>query len=202
MRLFYMIRHGETDWNQLGKFQGHTNRPLNEQGFAQAKSLAPLLLPKAIDLAISSDLLRAHQTAQASFQGTILVDARLREANLGEAEGLTYEEVEQLVGSEALQLWRSPHRDTYHVGLPGGETKKELAEKMRTALTHYLEAHSEKTLAFFSHGMVIRNFIHWIEPEIPQTFGLKNCTIVPVHYLGSGQFAYQGPHDPELLERP
>jgi broad specificity phosphatase PhoE len=197
-----MIRHGETDWNLLGKFQGHTNRPLNEQGLAQAKFLSSLLLPKAIDLAISSDLLRAHQTAQNSFQGTILVDERLREANLGEAEGLTYEEVEKLVGSEALGLWRSPHRETYHVGLPGGETKKELAEKMMETLTHYLEQHPEKNLAFFSHGMVIRNFIHWIQPEIPQTFGLKNCTIVPVHYLGSGQFTYLGPHDPEFLERP
>ena len=61
----YLIRHGETDWNLNGRWQGHTDVPLNDIGLQQAKRLAQRLYKERVhfDVLYSSDLTRAYQTA-------------------------------------------------------------------------------------------------------------------------------------------
>ena len=102
MRLF-LARHGNTDWTERGLIQGHTNIPLNDLGRESAKRLAQELaaFQDEIGLVISSDLLRASETAQivaSHLAKPIVLDARLREAAFGSIEGMTKDQVTQAHG--------------------------------------------------------------------------------------------------------
>lgn len=61
---FYIVRHGETEWNVKGLVQGHTDIPLTKKGKRQARQLAKKLSRINFNAVFSSDLLRAKQTAQ------------------------------------------------------------------------------------------------------------------------------------------
>jgi probable phosphoglycerate mutase len=84
-------RHGQTNWNIENRFQGHSDIPLNEIGLQQAERAAPLLLALRPNKIISSDLIRAQQTAAALAKITaldVLIDAGLRETNGGNTTAL------------------------------------------------------------------------------------------------------------------
>jgi broad specificity phosphatase PhoE len=98
MTHFFLIRHGETDWNMQGRWQGHTDIPLNAIGQAQAQRLAERLRNEgaSFDIIYSSDLLRAWETA--SIVGAALdLEPQpllaLREIDVGGWSGLTHAEV-------------------------------------------------------------------------------------------------------------
>jgi broad specificity phosphatase PhoE len=85
-------RHGQTDWNIENRFQGHSDIPLNDVGFRQAERAAPLLMALKPSRIISSDLIRAEQTAAALArisQLSVEIDAGLRETHGGNWEGKT-----------------------------------------------------------------------------------------------------------------
>jgi broad specificity phosphatase PhoE len=94
--LLTVVRHGRTAWNQTGRFQGHTDIPLDEEGRAQARRLAARLGDERFDAAFSSDLARARETAETILgarAATLVLDARWREMRFGEWEGLTWAEI-------------------------------------------------------------------------------------------------------------
>src|SRR5262245_42161594 len=98
MTIFYLIRHGETDWNQSGRWQGHADVPLNALGRAQAQRLAERLRRERdpLDAIYSSDLLRAWETAQALAAAVGHAPQplpALREIDVGSWSGLTRVEV-------------------------------------------------------------------------------------------------------------
>ena len=89
--MIYLVRHGQTDWNIEKKTQGHTDIPLNGTGKRQAEELAEKIADLKIDRIISSDLLRARETAEIinkKFKKEITLDSRIREINYGELEGV------------------------------------------------------------------------------------------------------------------
>jgi probable phosphoglycerate mutase len=98
VRVLYVARHGETDWNAQARWQGHTDVPLNETGRAQARVLAHTLRTAGLAGVVASDLVRAQETAQivAVELGLAVayVDAALRERSFGIFEGLTREQCE------------------------------------------------------------------------------------------------------------
>jgi probable phosphoglycerate mutase len=84
MRL-YMVRHGETLWNQERRLQGQADAPLSERGREQAKALAPVFRNGvAPELVVSSDLARAHDTARLIGFPEPRLDRRFREIDVGE----------------------------------------------------------------------------------------------------------------------
>lgn len=90
------VRHGRTEWNAQRRFQGHTDVPLDDEGRTQAKALGVLLRDQRIDLAVSSDLARAQETARLVLDGRDVVpttDPAWRERRFGTWEGLTWEEI-------------------------------------------------------------------------------------------------------------
>ncbi|MFC4103708.1 histidine phosphatase family protein [Paenibacillus xanthanilyticus] len=107
-----LIRHGKTDWNALGKIQGQTDTPLNEEGVRQAGALAQRLRRdgERWDAIVASDLSRADETARIIAQTLGIVqlpgDPRLRERYFGEIEGTTEEERLTRWGAD----WRSQNR--------------------------------------------------------------------------------------------
>ena len=100
MTRFWLVRHGETNWNVEGRYQGTTDIPLNDRGKSQAESLGQLLAANGVPFqaVFSSQLSRARETAGiiAGFLDLpVFVDKRLQEIDLGEWEGELFTEIRE-----------------------------------------------------------------------------------------------------------
>ncbi|PTX64307.1 alpha-ribazole phosphatase [Melghirimyces profundicolus] len=159
MRLIW-IRHGETELNREGRYCGHLDVPLNENGRRQAASVAERLAAHPIRHVYVSDLLRSRQTAEPLL--TRLAEARveptplLRELSFGDWEGWTYEEIRARFPT-ALHRWLS---DPVRVPPPAGETLGQMEERLGRWLEEVLHRHREggEWVAAVSHGGPIRWF--------------------------------------------
>ena len=92
MTTLLLVRHGETDWNAVGRLQGHTDRPLSDFGRRQAQQLAEGLDDEELEAIYSSDLARARETAELVGERLglpVVLDPDLREKDWGTWEGLT-----------------------------------------------------------------------------------------------------------------
>jgi broad specificity phosphatase PhoE len=148
-----LARHGETDWNRDGRWQGHSDTSLNERGRAQAHQLADELAEQ-VDAVYSSDLARARETAEIVARRLgieVQFDARLRERGFGSWEGLTHPEVEERDG-EALARWR----DGKGHGAADAEPYDVFARRMERFLEDILERHPGERVLVISHGGSIR----------------------------------------------
>jgi broad specificity phosphatase PhoE len=124
MRLI-LVRHGATDWNQQRRVQGLSNLGLNETGRGQAEALAQSLKDVKVDVICTSPLRRAQETARAIsrfHQVEVVTIDGLKELDVGEVDGLTYEEM-RIHHSEFFTKWMA---DFTSVRLPGGGTVPEL----------------------------------------------------------------------------
>ena len=150
-----LVRHGETDWNARGVYQGWRDVPLNARGRLQARALATSLADVAIDAAYSSPLARARETAEIAL-GARFVRARsvsaLRELSYGEWEGLAPEE--RRAGWPLLEeRWTT---DPWRVQFPGGESLDTLAGRVLPVWEKLLAAHAGETILLCGHGHLNR----------------------------------------------
>ncbi|HEX8164310.1 MAG TPA: histidine phosphatase family protein [Beijerinckiaceae bacterium] len=100
-RPFLFLRHGETDWNREGRFQGATDVPLNEAGLAQAQAAAERIAGQSVTAVVTSPLVRASKTAEivaARLECPVHVDHRLAERSFGRFEGRIVREVKRELG--------------------------------------------------------------------------------------------------------
>lgn len=167
------IRHGETDYNRRGRLQGIMQNPLNARGEAQAAALARYLENVPIDALYTSPIRRAQATADIISSQIGLparADARLREIEFGIFEGLTFAQVARRF-PQAHRDWTSGYL-AYRV--PQGESRLDVARRMRAAW-HDLTAHDEhKTIALVTHGSAIGILLGSLYaslpgPDIPNT---------------------------------
>ena len=152
MTRILLARHGETDWNRVGRWQGHADPPLNDAGRGQAAELAERLAGDGIAAIYSSDLVRASQTAHvvADRLGLAVVEeAGLREIDVGSWSGLTRAEVEQRF-PEGYARWL--RGDIGH----DGETREELSERVVGAVERIAASHPGDTILAVTHGGAIR----------------------------------------------
>ncbi len=161
----YLARHGETDWNRVGRWQGHSDVELNDAGRAQARALAAALCAERLARVGASDLSRARETASivaASLGlGEVALDAGLRERCFGVFEGLTSEECNQRY-PEHWARYRSEQR----VSPPGAELQSHVAARVRAAILR-LAADETPTLLLVSHGGAMRAFLHAVTGTLP-----------------------------------
>jgi broad specificity phosphatase PhoE len=131
--LLYVARHGETDWNAAGRWQGQTDVPLNPKGRAQALAIAERLRGEGIASIASSDLLRARETAGIVADALGLevghVHADLRERRFGCFEGLTRDEVAERFPAEWARYLADPGPAP-----PGGESRDALLARLLPAV--------------------------------------------------------------------
>jgi broad specificity phosphatase PhoE len=121
VRRVVLLRHGRTEWNATGRFQGQLDAPLDVMGKAQAVAAAVAVGPMQPDAIVSSDLSRCADTAAAVAAETgldVVLDPRLREINLGEWQGLTRAEArsrfpEEYAGWQAGEDRRRGDGETY-----------------------------------------------------------------------------------------
>ncbi|NUP73119.1 MAG: histidine phosphatase family protein [Sinomonas sp.] len=149
-------RHGRTDWNAAGRFQGQTDIPLNEDGVRQSKHSARLLATMGPTAIVTSDLQRTRATAEALAAETGLplgVDAGLRETNAGRWQGQTFDEIRHTDG-DLLARWEDGDVD---VPAGGAETRLDVAARTSAAVDRALgELGESGTLVVVSHGGAIR----------------------------------------------
>ena len=108
---FYLVRHGQTEWNIEGKVQGKTDIALNETGLLQARLLAGALSDCGASCVYTSTLKRAGQTAEEIAEETgipVIASGDLREADFGLWEGMTWEEIARDFPQTAAQWEKTP----------------------------------------------------------------------------------------------
>ena len=189
------IRHGETEWNREGRFQGHLNSALNQEGLEQAAALGERLAEERFDLLLSSDLGRALQTASAIAMRTgheIVVEPRLRERRMGIFQGLTPDEA-QARYPEDYARFRS-HDPDYVI--PEGESLRQLFQRSVACLTELAVRHQGRTLATVTHGGVLAMLYRHamaMPLEAPRDFTLHNTGVNRFrHRLGAWQLQSWG----------
>lgn len=152
MTTLLLARHGETDWNREGRWQGHSNTPLNESGRRQAAELAGQL--DGVDVLYSSDLDRARETAEivgAQLGLEVHFDERLRERSFGAWEGLTTADIESRF-AEPFRRWREGESH----GADDAEPFEEFGSRVNSFLEDVLERHPDETVLVIAHGGAIR----------------------------------------------
>ncbi|MCK6585261.1 MAG: histidine phosphatase family protein [Anaerolineales bacterium] len=153
-----LVRHGQTDWNLEGRYQGQSDVPLNEKGRAQAKALAEQLKGQTFAAIFSSDLMRARDTAEAianAFGLPVQIEPRLREINQGEWEGVLVEDIK----ARYAEIWSQRTMDPASVRPPGGETVSEVAERVYAALDDIARRYPRENVLVVSHGLSIATAI-------------------------------------------
>jgi len=164
-------RHGVTDWNEQGIFQGRADIPLNERGLAQAAAVAPLLAAMRPDVLYVSPLSRARQTAQAFVDLTgaaMHIDDRLTEIDVGSWVGISLAKVAALDPAAGADM--AAGRD--YRRSPTGETMTEVGRRVGECLRELADNHDGETVLVVSHGGAIRTGIANLL-ELPYAVSIK-----------------------------
>lgn len=179
------IRHGETEWNREGRFQGHLNSALNQEGLAQAQALGERLRAERFDLLLCSDLGRALQTASAIAMHTgheIVVEPHLRERRMGIFQGLTPAEAQARHPDEYARF--RGHDPDYVI--PGGESMRQFFERSVACFSELAARHAGLTLAAVTHGGVLAMLYRHA-----RSMPLEAARNFPLHNSGVNRFRHR-----------
>lgn len=142
-----VVRHGQSEWNALGRWQGQEDPPLTDLGRLQARVAAGRI--GTVDLVVASDLQRAVETASIIAAdlgvGPVVVEQGLRERHAGEWQGLTKDDIEQ-----GWPGWLAEHRRP-----PEFEATDPFTERITAALDNLARVHAGAEILVVSHGGVI-----------------------------------------------
>ncbi len=161
---FFLVRHGETEWNKLGRFQGHEDIKLNERGLAQARETAQTAAGWGHSAIYTSPLTRTVQVAEEMAKVTpVPVSQRpgLKELGLGDLEGVTGEEM-RLGWPEVFSAWRS---NPEKVSMPNGESLFQLRDRAWQSILEIEREHSgrensdRESVVVVSHNFAIRSIV-------------------------------------------
>jgi valyl-tRNA synthetase len=198
---WFLIRHGESKLNQEKRSQGQLEgNPLTALGVAQVEQAAEQFKNEKIDLIISSDLERCKMTAEIIAKATgaeLILDKRLRERHLGEAEGITREERKAKYGD---MMW------DYDKTIPGGETWIEVDKRLRESVDEHLSHHKYKNVVIVTHGSPIKLILGKMQgidgKDVARETYPQNANVTPITISIScskcGQDFYE--QDPDTLD--
>ncbi len=188
--LLYVVRHGQTEWNEQERFQGQQDSPLTLRGRRQAQAVARRLKDVAFDRIYASPIGRAWTSASflAEETGlTPLTDDRLKECRYGECEGLTVDEIEAKFPGKIA--WRT--EDKWTRRLPGAECYGDLSERAESFAAEHLNGVLEAgglTVGIVAHDTINRSLVGfllaWSRDEIMFSRQANNVIFV----LDGGRF--------------
>ncbi len=182
----YLVRHGQTDANISGIYQGNMDVPLNDTGVKQAYLLGERLKNQPIDVIYSSHLKRARSTAQAIVEHHDLnpiIKKDFQEISLGEWQGKSRETVQEEY-KDFLEA-RKANNDVYNTPAPGGESFKELEVRSMRQLHEVIANEDKEHVMIVSHGGVIKSIIANILElsfEKHRTIDVYNTSITTLKY--------------------
>lgn len=183
-----LIRHGETEWNLSGRWQGHADSPLSERGIKQAEALGQRMIGEDIDYFYSSDLERACHTSRlignpSGWAASLLKS--FRERDLGVLEALTTEEMLEKQPEE-YDAFRNLGPD-YQV--PEGESFQQFYERCSIALEDLANRHSGQSIGVVTHGGVLGAIFRYvlnIPLDAERNFVLLNCSVNRLEKTANG----------------
>ncbi|MGO1974902.1 MAG: histidine phosphatase family protein [Propionibacteriaceae bacterium] len=195
-RRLIIWRHGRTEWNHTGRFQGQADVALDEVGRSQAAVAAQVLAGYRPDAIVASDLSRARETAGALAELTgleVRLDKRLREIHVGSWEGLTAEQIAEQ-DPEFADHWA---RGIDMRRSSTGETSVEVAERAAEALIEIAAgAPDESTVVVAMHGLSGRvgacHFVGLPEPAWYALAGMVNCGWIVLELSRTGHWRIDG----------
>ena len=160
VRRLVMLRHGQTEFNAGSRMQGQLDTDLTDLGRAQAVAAAEVLAKRQPLAIVSSDLRRAHETAMSLGERCgmpVQVDTRLRETHLGDWQGLTHSQVDDIAPGARL-AWRDDARWAPH----GGESRIDVADRSRPLVAELVAGEPEwgadepeRPVVLVAHGGMI-----------------------------------------------
>ncbi|SEQ15004.1 histidine phosphatase family protein [Piscibacillus halophilus] len=168
MTVIGIVRHGITDWNLAKRAQGSSDIPLNEKGIQDAEKLANRLKDEKWGVLYSSDLRRAHQTAEiiaTELEIPVITDERIREAYGGKIEGTTK--------AERIERWGE---NWFEKDL-GIESNQSVVRRGMEFLNEVSEKHPDEPVLIVSHGSFIRQLLNELVVELEKKYHLGNTSI-------------------------
>ena len=154
MTRILLVRHGESEWNAAGRWQGWADIPLSATGRLQAAEAAKRLQAAGLTTVVASDLGRTIDTASIIAGilhiGPIHVEAGLREFNVGEWSGLTRPEIEERWPGQLARWGEGKLHQT-----PGGETRQHFLDRIVAAIVRMGAEYRGHTVLGVTHGGVI-----------------------------------------------
>lgn len=150
----WLLRHGQTNWNLLGRWQGQSPQApgLNDAGRAQVQAVYRQLNELRFSAIYSSDLLRSRQTAELVAERLglpITLEPRLREINLGAWEGMLLTEIEAQYPFELVERARDP----LHARAPQGESPLNVVERVVAFAHEIAKKHVNQSVLIVAHGI-------------------------------------------------
>ena len=189
MTRLLLVRHGETTWNDEACYQGQEDIPLSARGWMEAGCLAERLASESINAIYTSDSARAQDTAQVvarRIAKSLTLEPRLREANLGEWQGLTYEQVRQRYFSDTDPL------PVYFVDSPplGGECLRQLQVRLMSTIESIAAQHADESVLIVTHGGCLKVLLcTWLGIELSAYWQLRfdsaSITEVSLYPMGA-----------------
>ena len=175
MAKLILIRHGRSQWNDLGQWTGWTDIQLNEKGHEEAREGAEALRGIQIDKAYTSDLKRAQQTFEEiknvlKLDIPLVINAAIKERNYGDLAGKNKWKVKEQYGEEQFMKWRR----SWDYPIPNGESLKDVYTRVvpyyeKTILP---ELKSGMNILIAAHGNSLRALVKYLEDisneEIPK----------------------------------
>ena len=180
--MLYIMRHGKTDWNTLGKLQGRTDIPLNDEGRAMAEKARTEYRDVHFDVCYCSPLSRAKETAEIFLKGReipILPDDRLVEMGFGRYEGM--EGVSTDPDCPISVLFQEPER--YTISIEESETFEQLFQRTGEFLNKviYPQLAMERDILIVGHGAMNSSIVCQVK-NIPivkfWSAGIENCKLM------------------------
>ena len=171
MGKIFLIRHGRTVWNEERRCQGITDIPLSQEGIEEARRLRERLRDERIDIAFSSPLKRALETARIILDGRdieLIIREELRELDFGRFEGMIFREALEKF-PDIAEKWANHSPD---VKFPGGEGIEDIHKRLKPVAEEL--ASLNKTALVVSHGGVIRSILcHILNLPLERWFEFK-----------------------------
>ena len=179
MARLLIVRHGQSESNATGYLAGHADVGLTDLGRQQAQALARRLADVPIDVAYSSDLSRASETAQIILQGrdiSLITTQQIREKHSGVFEGLTMEERK----SRYPELYAASLAKDLDFVPPGGESYRQVSARMAGFVADIRQRYQDETVLIVGHGGSLRSAIVTLldlPPEANWRFLPDNCSL-------------------------
>jgi broad specificity phosphatase PhoE len=176
MPTIILIRHGETDWNIEGRYQGQADPPLNSSGMHQAQVLVTMLQDINLELLFSSPLRRAKQTAKLISEQLaipLLEDSRLMEIHQGDWQARLRADIQALYPDLFLAWETNP----WGVNPPGGENLSSVQSRVYAAVDDIIDTNPQKKIGIVSHRIpiaLIKVRYQDMDPDIVRTIHLPN----------------------------
>lgn len=176
MTIIVLIRHGETDWNIEGRYQGQADPPLNSRGVLQAQHLAIELRNSGLQVLYTSPLQRAKQTAQILSDELgipVMDEPRLMEIHQGDWQTRLRSEIETLY-PEIFKKWET---NPWQVTPPGGEHLSEVQTRVTAAIDDILRRNTHQKIGFVTHRIpiaLIKVRYQDLDPDIVRSIHLPN----------------------------